>query len=100
VEDFQVLAAHTVRIGGEGRNRTKIAVFFQNSLLVYYRPTTRGVPPHNCRTPIELDVFECVSRTRHYGSNTNQLLTKYPFTTGSLAFSLALKTSLTRMLNF
>jgi hypothetical protein len=58
---------------------------FQNSLLAYYRPTTRGVPPHNCRTPIESGIFECVSRTRHYGSNTNQLLTNYPFTTGSLA---------------
>jgi hypothetical protein len=73
-----------------GSESNKNSSFFQNSLLVNYRPTTRGVPPHNCRTPIESGIFECVSRTRHYRSNTNQLLTNYPFTTGSLALSLAL----------
>ena len=52
-------------------------------LLRYYHPATRGVQPHNCRTPIESGIFECVSITRHYACNTNQVLTNYsaaPFT--------------------
>jgi hypothetical protein len=40
--------------------------FLKNSLLNYYHSTTRGVQPHNCRTPIESGIFECVSTTRHY----------------------------------
>jgi hypothetical protein len=58
-------------------------------LLRYYHPATRGVPPHNCQTPIESGVFACVSSTRHYSPNTNPLLTKYSFTTRLLALSLA-----------
>src|SRR6266487_575764 len=64
--------------------------FFQNPLLCYYHPATRGVHPHNYRTPIESGVFAHLSSTRHYAPKTNHLPTKYSFTTRSLALSLAL----------
>src|SRR6266487_2127565 len=57
--------------------------FSQNPVLDYYHSTSRGVQPHNCRTPIESGFFKCVSITRQYACNTNQihqLLSRYPFT--------------------
>src|SRR6185503_14496595 len=61
--------------------------FFRNQLLRYYHPATRGVHPHNYRTPIESAIFECVSITRHNKCNTNQLIAAYSATTRSLALS-------------
>ena len=66
----------------------------QFQLLHYYHPATRGVHPHNYRTPIESGVFAHLSSTRHYALKTNQLPTKYSFTTRSLALSLALDSRL------
>jgi hypothetical protein len=43
-----------------------------------------------------LGVFAPLSSTSHYAANTNQLLTKYSFTSHSLALSLALFSSETR----
>ena len=42
--------------------------FSQNPVLDYYHSTTRGVQPHNCRTPIESGILERVSITRQYGA--------------------------------
>src|SRR5216117_2517259 len=63
--------------------------FSRNPVLDYYHSTTRGVPPHNCRTPIESGFFKCVSITRQYACNTNQLLTNYSAIAQLLALSLA-----------
>src|SRR5436309_3260560 len=60
-------------------------------LLRYYHPATRGVHPHNYRTPIESGVFAHLTSTRHNACNTNQVLTKSSATTRSLALSLALR---------
>src|SRR5437660_5388128 len=67
--------------------------FSQNPVPDYYHSTTRGAQPHNCRTPIESGFFKCVSMTRHYASNTNQVLTNYSSTNRLLALSLALQLS-------
>ena len=59
-------------------------------LLRYYRPATRGVPPHSYRTPIESGVFARMSSARHYARNTNRVLNHHQFSTRYLAFRLAL----------
>lgn len=64
--------------------------FSQNPVLDYYHSTTRGVQPHNLRTPTESGIFDCVSTTRHYTCITKQVLANYSGTTRLLALSLAL----------
>ena len=64
-----------------------------NPLLRYYCPATRGVQPHNLRTPIESGISERVSITRHYACNANQVLTNHSFNTRLLALPLALHPS-------
>ena len=83
VEDFQIIAAHAVQIGGEGRNRTGLGAFrhFLSpsamssppeacSLKAIEHPYTQAFPPF-CQAPL--------LRTNK-PSNTQQLLSQNSFT--------------------